>query len=60
MVYWVVSQVTSLVTVDLRKANCDSERETVRGRQRLLAREHSETTALKCEEGAYLWRRIFF
>lgn len=54
MVYWVVSQVTSLATVDLRKANCDSERETVRGRQRLLAREHSETSALKCEEDGYL------
>lgn len=33
VVYWVVSRVTSLLTVDLRKANCDSERETVRDRQ---------------------------
>lgn len=43
VVYWVVSQVTHLVTVDLRKDNCDSERETVRDRQRGLARELSET-----------------
>lgn len=30
---WVVSQVTSAVTVDVRKEKCDSERETERAKE---------------------------
>lgn len=60
-VYWVVSWVTSLVTIDLRKANRDSERrDCERQTDRLLARDHSGTTALKCEEDGYLCSCIFF